>query len=111
MSTIRINWTDRATNETRFNIYRGTEQALSIFDDLIVRLELINGTWNIENRHPQTISNLSIVQSGSTDITDTGTDFVISFEDASSGEFWYGVSAANPVGDSDIVPVPNKITI
>lgn len=94
-------------------MYRSIQSPLTVLDELVlsIDLDIINTAWTITYTEGSTISNASIVQAGSTDISVLDTNFIIEFDDSTTGDTYYGISAANAVGESDVVAIPSKITM
>ena len=107
-STIRLQWRDNSTNETQFNIYRGTSLDMSDSDIQIAQVIWNGSTWDTSIVSTQ-VNSLSLISSAGGP-SSTGM-FVIEFEEPNSGEHYYGVSAYNPAGESDVVSTLQSTTI
>jgi hypothetical protein len=108
---IRLEWQDEANNETAFKVYRGSSLSMNEGNsDLIVSIEWDGTSWNAGIVDTTNISGLTDFTSGG-EPTDTEGTFGFTFTEASSGTYYYGVSAGNAVADSDVVPSTSAITI
>lgn len=106
--TIRIQWRDNAVNETEFFIYRSTNPSISTSDTKIAKLEWSGTSWVASDISSQVSSVSAITTQASP--TDVGL-FEIEFTDAIQGDNYYGVSASNATGESDVVPTTTSINV
>ena len=104
MATVQISFTDASTNEESFNIYRSDDGALATVTggNLVSQLAWDGSAWQASQG---ALSNNSVtIEAGSsTDSPSTpGQTFIIRYTENDSGDFKYGVTASNAIGDSDI---------
>lgn len=106
MAKIILNWTDVSNNGINFKVYRSTGSIISTADDEIISMDLDvgNAIWSASADNTLNVTNPVINSTNSGDPTNQE-DFELEFEDSSVGEFYYGVSVSNDVGESDIVPI------
>jgi hypothetical protein len=100
MAKIQISFQDNSDNEDSFKIYRGANTPVVDTDDLIMEVEwdATTSNWSVSG----TATNAEITQGGSVDPTQTGQQYVVIYDEGTIGDYYYGVSASNEVGDSAI---------
>lgn len=112
MARIQLSWRDRSLNETYFAVYRGTSSALTVTDDLIFKLEPdAQGNYEITYTMSNYITNAVLLDTASSEAGISEGYLRIAFDDSFVGDVYYGIAAGNNAGESDIVPISNKITI
>jgi hypothetical protein len=111
MAIVQISWQDNANNETKFKVYKGTSTPLDSSSDLIAEVELSGGTWVASEAGSGTAPNIALSSSNTNDSVTTGETFVITYEEGVQGNFFYGVSASNAVGDSDVVTTASALSV
>jgi len=107
MAKIQISWTDNADNETAFKIYQSTSATITDSDTLIGTVALSGSTWSISGSG----SNIALESSNTGNSSTTGETFTVSYDESTAGDYYYGVSASNLVGDSEIVESTGTITV
>ena len=107
MAKIQIGFTDNADNDTAFKIYQSTSATITDTDTLIGTVTLSGSTWSVSG----TGSNIALDSSNTGNSTTTGETFTVSYDESTPGTYYYGVSASNVVGDSEIVESTGTITV
>lgn len=111
MAIVQISWQDNANNETAFKIYKGTTSPLDSSSTLIANVELSNGSWVASEETTGSAPNLTLTSSNTGDSVTTGETFVVTYEEGTLGNYFYGVSASNAVGDSDVVTSGSALSV
>ncbi len=111
MAIIQISWQDNANNETSFKVYKGASTPLNASSEQIAEVTLTNGNWVASEASTGSAPNLSLTSSNTGDSVTTGETFVITYEEATFGNYFYGISASNPVGDSDVVTTGTALSV
>lgn len=111
MAIVQISWQDNANNETSFKIYKGTSSPLNASSDQIASVTLTGGQWSASEHSTGSAPSLSLTSSNTGDSVTSGETFVITYEESSLGNFFYGVSASNAVGDSDVVTTGTALSV
>lgn len=107
MAKIQISWTDNADNETAFKIYQSTSATITDSDTLIGTVSLSGSTWSVSGSG----SNIALESTNTGNSSTSGETFTVSYDESVAGDYYYGVSASNLVGDSEIVESANTITV
>lgn len=107
MAKIQISWTDKADNETAFKIYQSTSATITDSDTLIGTVTLSGATWSVSGSG----SNIALESTNTGNSTTKDETFTVSYDESTPGDYYYGVSASNLVGDSEIVESANTITV
>tara|TARA_B100000902_G_C27294539_1_gene909154 strand:- start:708 stop:1034 length:327 start_codon:yes stop_codon:yes gene_type:complete len=107
MAKIQISWTDNADNETAFKIYQSTSSTILTSDSLIGTVSLSGSTWSVSG----TGTNIALESTNTGNSSTTGETFTVSYDESVAGDYYYGVSASNLVGDSEIVESTGSITV
>jgi hypothetical protein len=110
MAVVQLSWQDNANNETHFKIYQDTTSPISASSTQIAEVRLVSGIWVASETTTGSAPNISLDSTNSTDATEVGETFVVTFEESVAGDYYFGVSAGNSVGDSDIV-TSSQLTI
>jgi hypothetical protein len=111
MAIVQISWQDNANNETKFKIYKGTSSPLTSASDLIANVELISGSWVVSEETTGSAPSIAITSSNTGDSVTTGETFVVTYEEGTPNNYFYGVSASNSVGDSDVVTTGTALSV
>lgn len=111
MAVIQISWQDNANNETSFKIYKGTSSPLNSQSDQIASVDLQSGAWVATETSTGSAPQLSLTSSNTGDSVTTGETFVITYEESTLGNYFYGISASNAVGDSDVVTTSSALSV
>jgi len=109
MATIKLNWTDQADNETEFKVYKGATPTLTNQSEEVCQLVYNGSNWTLQTSN-NSISNMSLLSTNGSQALDNER-FRIEFEDSSTGLTYYGVSASNGAGESDVVPISEGLNI
>jgi len=107
MAKIQISWTDNADNEYSFKVYQSTSATITDSDTLIGTVSLSGSTWSVSGSG----SNIALESTNTGNAATTGETFTISYDESTPGTYYYGVSACNSVGDSEIVESTGTITV
>lgn len=110
MAVVQISWKDNADNETAFKIYKGTTTPLSGASTQIAQVDLVGSAWvasEINNGAP----NVTLTSTNTGDSATQNEVFVITYEESITGDYYYGVSASNSVGDSDVVTTSPALAV
>lgn len=104
MATVQITFTDASTNEESFNIYRSNDGAPATVtgSNLVSQLAWDGSAWQASQG---ALSNNSVtIESGSSTASPStpGQTFILRYNETNSGNFKYGVTAANAIGSSSI---------
>lgn len=104
MATVQITFTDASTNEDAFNIYRSDDGSSAVVDGakLVSQLAWNGSAWQASQG---ALSNgTASIQSGSSTASPStqGQTFILQYTENDSGNFKYGVTATNAIGDSSI---------
>lgn len=110
MAIVQISWQDNADNETSFKVYKGTTTPLTSSSDLLATVALSGSTWLASEGTSGSAPSLQITSSNTGDSVTTGETFVITYDEGSAGNYYYGVSASNSVGDSNVITSP-EVTV
>ena len=108
MATVSISFTDNATNESSFRVYRSTSATVAKSDEYIAEISLSGGTWSISG---QSGSDHTLTSTNTGDSTTTGETFTFTYTENTSGTFYYGVCAHNNVGDSAVANSSSSIVV
>ncbi len=111
MAVIQISFQDNANNETSFKIYKGTSSPLDSSSTQIASIDLVNGSWVASETSSGSAPSLSLTSSNTGDSVTTGETFVVTYEENTIGNYFYGVSASNSVGDSDVVTTGTALSV
>lgn len=111
MAIIQISWQDNANNETSFKVYKGTSTPLNASSTKIADVTLTNGNWVATEASTGSAPSLAITSSNTGDSVTTGETFVVTYEESTLGNYFYGISASNAVGDSDVVTTGTALSV
>lgn len=111
MAVVQLSFQDNANNETSFKIYKGTTSPLDSSSTQIAEIRLDSGAWVADEATTGSAPSLSLNSNNTNDSSTTGETFVVSYEETTAGDYYYGVSASNDVGDSDVVTTSSTLTI
>ena len=103
MAIVQISWQDKADNETEFKIYKGTSSPLDSSSTQIAKVELVSGTWSVSEFTSGSAPSITLTSTNTGDSTTIDENFVITYDEQTAGTYFFGVSASNSVGDSDVV--------
>lgn len=103
MAIVQISWQDNSDNETSFKIYKGGATPLTDQSDQIATVALSGSTWGVSEFSVGSAPSLTLTSSNTGSSSETGEAFVITYDEQNAGSYFYGVSASNSVGDSDVV--------
>jgi hypothetical protein len=109
---IQLTWTDEADNETTHSVYRGSDLNMtSASGTFLFKIDWDGTSWNIDSAsQDSSINSIQVLQDGGAPTT-VSQDFQVEFVDTVLGEHYYGVSASNATGASDVVPSSSSILI
>ena len=107
MAKIQISWTDNANNETAFKVYKSTSATITSSDTLIGTVSLSGSTWAVSGSG----TNIALDASGTGDSATTGDTFTISYDENTTGTYYFGVASSNVVGDSEVVESTASLTV
>ena len=110
MATVQISFRDNADNETEFKVYRGTSAPLSSASTQIASVALSGGAWAVTSINSEA-HNVEITSTNTGDSVTSGETFVIKYDELVAGDYYYGISASNAIGDSDVVTTATTLTI
>jgi hypothetical protein len=111
MATVQISFRDNADNETSFKVYKGTSAPLSASSDQIIDITLSNGTWSASESSSGSAPNLTLTSTNTGNSSTTGETFVVRYDEGTAGSYYYGVSASNSIGDSDVVTTSAALNV
>jgi hypothetical protein len=113
MAVVQLSWRDNSDNETSFKVYRGTSSPVSTSDDHIANITLSGSTWSASEASTGSAPDITLTSSANNtgDSVTTGETFVITYTENTSGNYYYGVSASNAIGDSDIVTTASVLNV
>lgn len=111
MATVQISFRDNADNETSFNIYKGTSSPLSASSTKIAEISLSNGAWIVAEETTGSAPNITLTSTNTGDSVTTGETFVVRYDEGTTGLYYYGVSAENAVGASDVVTTASALNV
>ena len=111
MAVVQISWRDNSDNETSFKIYRGTTSPLSASSDHIGNVVLNNGVWEAEEGGLNTAPDIALTSTNTGNSDTTSETFVVTYTESTANAFYYGVSASNAIGDSDVVTTSAALTV
>lgn len=111
MAIVQISFQDNANNETRFKIYKGTSTPLNSNSTQIAEINLTNGSWVASEASTGSAPSLSLTSSNTGDSVTTGETFVVTYDEGTPNNYFYGVSASNAVGDSDVVTSGSALSV
>jgi hypothetical protein len=111
MAIIQISWQDNANNETSFKVYKGSSTPLNASSTQIASVSLTNGSWVATETTAGSAPSLAITSSNTGDSVTTGETFVVTYEEETLGNYFYGISASNAVGDSDVVTTGTALSV
>jgi hypothetical protein len=112
MAVVQLSWRDNSDNETKFKVYRGTSSPVTTGDDFLAEVTLSGSTWQATEATSGSAPNVTLTSTGNTgDSLTTGETFVITYTENTAGSYYYGVSASNAIGDSDIVTTPSVLQV
>ena len=97
MAKIQISWRDNSDNEDEFKVYRSSDSSLAVDDTLIASVTWGGSSWSASGAG----TNLQLTSSNGGP-SGTGEIFTLTYDENVAGEYYYGVSASNAVGDSAI---------
>jgi hypothetical protein len=104
MAVVQISFKDNANNEDSFKIYKGTATPLTSASTQIATIALSAGTWTATEFSSGSAPSLTLTSTGhNSDPATVGETFVLTYEEATANTYYYGISASNSVGDSDVV--------
>jgi len=103
MAIVQISWQDNADNETEFKIYKGGTTPLDSGDTQIAKVELVSGNWSAAEFTNGSAPSLQLTSTNTGSSATTGETFTITYDEQTAGTYYFGVSASNSVGDSDVV--------
>lgn len=104
MAVVQISFKDNANNEDSFKIYKGTASPLTAGSTQIATIALSGGAWVATESSSGSAPSLTLTSTGhNADPATTGETFVLTYEEGSANTYYYGISASNSVGDSDVV--------
>ena len=111
MAIIQISFQDNANNETAFKVYKGTSTPLNQSSTQIAQVDLQNGVWVASETSTGSAPQLALTSTNTGDSVTNGETFVLTYEESNIGNFYFGVSASNSVGDSDIVTTSSALSV
>ena len=111
MAVVQISWKDNADNETSFKIYKGTTSPLSSSSTQIGVVSLSGSTWSASEFTSGSAPNITLTSTNTGDSATQNETFVITYDEGTSGSYYYAVSASNSVGDSDVVTTGSALTV
>jgi hypothetical protein len=111
MAIVQISWQDNANNETAFKVYKGSTSPLSSASTHIANVTLSGGAWSASEATTGSAPSVALTSTNSGDSTTTGETFVLTYEESVAGNYFFGVSASNAVGDSDVVTTGSALSI
>jgi hypothetical protein len=111
MAVVQISWKDNADNETAFKIYKGTATPLSASSQQIAEVTLAGGTWAVAESASGLAPNVTLTSTNTGDSATQNETFVITYEEGVADDYYFGVSASNAVGDSDVVTSSPALTV
>jgi len=103
MAIVQISFQDNADNETEFKIYKGTSTPLDSSSTQIAKIELVSGSWSVAEYTSGSAPSIQLTSTNTGSSATTGETFTITYDEQTAGTYYYGVSASNAVGDSDVV--------
>lgn len=113
MATVQITFTDASTNEDAFNIYRSDDGVSAVVDGskLVSQLAWDGSAWQASQG--ALANNTVSIQAGSSTASPStpGQTFILRYNETDTGEFKYGVTASNAIGDSDIRNSGTAVTL
>jgi|13_taG_2_1085334.scaffolds.fasta_scaffold05443_10 hypothetical protein len=111
MAIVQISFQDNANNETGFKVYRGSSSPLTASSTQIAQIDLVSGSWVASETSTGSAPSLQLTSTNTGDSNTTGETFVITYDEGTSGNYFFGVSATNAVGDSDIVTTSSQLSV
>jgi hypothetical protein len=111
MATVQISFRDNADNETAFKIYKGTSAPLSASSTQIAEVNLVSGAWTVSETTSGSAPSVSLQSTNTGNSATQGETFVVRYEEGTPGDYYYGVSASNDIGDSDVVTTGSALTV
>lgn len=111
MAVVQISWRDNSDNETSFKIYKGSASPLSSASDHIATVTLSGSTWSVAEETAGDAPDIAITSTNTGDSQTSGETFVVTYTESTSGTYYYGVSASNAIGDSDVVTTSSGLTV
>jgi hypothetical protein len=108
MATVQISFQDNANNEASFRIYRGASATVTTSDTYIAEISLSSNTWSISGQNGTAHA---LTSSNTGDATTTGETFTMTYEEATGGDYYYGVCAHNSVGSSAVASSSTAVTV
>jgi hypothetical protein len=111
MAVVQIFWRDNSDNETSFKIYKGTSSPLSASSDQIATVSLVSGAWEVAEAGTGTAPDVTLTSTNTGNSTTQNETFVITYTEGTPNNYYYGVSAANAIGDSDVVTTPSALAV
>ena len=111
MAVVQISWQDNADNESGFKIYKGTTTPLTSGSDLLATVNASGSGWDAVEGSSGSAPSLSITSTNNNDTATTGETFVITYDESVAGSYFFGVSATNSVGDSDVVTTGSSLAV
>ena len=106
--TLKLNWRDNAKNDLAFKIKRSGSSVMDESDLDIISLAWDGSQWTETIEDTTNISAVTINQF----VTPSSTGiFSLTFTDGFVGSNYYGVSAGNATGYSDIISTDTAVTI
>ena len=111
MATVQISFRDNADNETSFNIYQGTSSPLSASSTKIAEVSLSGGAWSVAEATTGSAPNVTLTSTNTGNSATQGETFVVRYDESNAGLYYYGVSAENAVGASDVVTTGSALNV
>jgi len=111
MAVVQISWRDNSDNETAFKIYQGSTSPLSSGSTQIGTVTLSGGSWSATEFSSGSAPDIQVTSTNTGDSQTEGETFVITYTEGTSGSYYYGISASNAIGDSDVVTTASALTV
>ena len=115
MATVQISFTDNSDNEEKFSIYRSVDNGTvsGASSELVAEVAWNSGTstWEVTSGGIDTNNDATGTTLPSTDPSNTGQNFVVTYTEGNAGTYFYGVEAENAIGKSAIKSATSAITI
>ena len=111
MAVVQLSWRDNSDNETGFKIYKGTSSPLSSSSDQIAEVSLNGGTWVVAESATGSAPDVAITSTNTGDSVTKDETFIITYTESVADTYYFGVSATNAIGDSDVVTTGSALIV
>lgn len=115
MATVQVSFTDNSDNEEKFSIYRSVDNGTvsGAASELVAEVAWNDSgaVWEVSTGVIDTENDANGTTLPSTDPTNTGQQFVVTYTENNAGTYFYGVEAENAIGKSAIKSASSAITI